>query len=68
METWIEPGVVTAVDGYVVIDGPGSVAVAMTPDAAQETGERLIRTAIEAGAKPGGIRLRPMFGDSAAGQ
>lgn len=63
MEPSNEPSAVTAVDGYVVMDGPGSVAVAMTPDAAQETGERLIRAAMESGAKSGGIRLRPMFGD-----
>ena len=63
MEPSKEPSVVTAVDGYVVMNGPGSVAVAMTPDAAQETGEQLIRAAMEAGAKPIGIKLRPMFGD-----
>ena len=61
MEAWNEPSVVTAVDGYVVMDGPGSVAVAMTPEAAQETGERMIRAAMEAGAKPRGLHLRPMF-------
>jgi len=39
---------VTAVDGAVEIDGPDAVDVAMTPEAAEETSERLIDQAVKA--------------------
>lgn len=42
------PGVATAEYGLVILDGPDGVAVAMTPDAAEETGHRLIAAAIAA--------------------
>jgi hypothetical protein len=40
-----EPGVATAEDGLVVLDGPNGVAVTMTPDAAARTGHSLISAA-----------------------
>ena len=36
------PSDVTAEDGEVMVDGPGGVAVSLTPDAASETSERLL--------------------------
>jgi hypothetical protein len=42
------PTETNAVDGEVVLIGPDSVALSMTPDAAEETGRRLIRAAGEA--------------------
>ena len=39
---------VDAEDGAVAVDGPDGVAVRMTPDAASETSDRLLRGAIEA--------------------
>lgn len=43
-----EAGVAGAEDGLVVLDGPDGVAVTMLPDAAEETGRRLIAAAAEA--------------------
>jgi hypothetical protein len=43
-----EPSSVGAVDGAVEVDGPDSVDVAMTPEAAEETSERLLSKALEA--------------------
>jgi hypothetical protein len=37
-----KPSEVIAVDGVVLIDGPGDVDVALMPEAARETGRRLI--------------------------
>lgn len=42
------PGTATAELGQVLLDGPDGVAVAMTPDAAEETGRRLVAAAEEA--------------------
>lgn len=39
------PSQVTAESGEVLIDGPDGVATALTPDAAEETGRRLIEAA-----------------------
>ena len=39
---------VAAVDGAVEIDGPDAVDVAMTPEAAEETSERLTEQAVKA--------------------
>lgn len=48
------PGEVSAEAGQVLLDGPDGVAVTMTPDAAEETGRRLIAAAAEArGQQPG---------------
>lgn len=40
-----KPGAATAEQGQVTLDGPNGVAVAMTPEAAAETGRRLIAAA-----------------------
>ena len=42
------PGAASAESGLVMLDGPDGVAVAMSPDAAEETGKRLIAAAAEA--------------------
>ena len=43
-----EPSDVRAVDGCVQVDGPDAVDVCLTPEAAEETSERLLRGAFEA--------------------
>ena len=43
-----QPGTASAEAGVVVMDGPSGVAVSMLPDAAEETGRRLIAAAEEA--------------------
>lgn len=42
------PGIAVADTGQVILDGPDGVAVALTPEAAAETGRRLIAAAEEA--------------------
>jgi hypothetical protein len=42
------PGVASAEQGQVMLDGPDGVAVAMTPDCASETARRLAVAAEEA--------------------
>lgn len=46
-----EPGIAVAEAGVVMLDGPDGVAVAMTSDAAIETGRRLIAAGEEAAAQ-----------------
>lgn len=46
MET--EPSKVTAENGLVFVDGPDGVAVTMTPEAAEETSQRLLDGAAQA--------------------
>ena len=46
--TFEEPSDVDAEEGQVLVDGPDGLAFAMTPDAAEETGRRLISAASEA--------------------
>ncbi|KQN28418.1 MULTISPECIES: hypothetical protein [unclassified Sphingomonas] len=41
----ILPGVASAEGGIVTLDGPDGVAITMTPEAAAETGRRLIAAA-----------------------
>ena len=41
--TYDEPSYVEAKDGQVSVEGPDAVKVSLTPEAACETGERLIR-------------------------
>lgn len=48
-----EPGVATAEQGVVLLDGPDGVAIAMTPQAAEETGRRLMAAAQEAASQAG---------------
>lgn len=43
-----QPSEVDAEDGKVVLDGPDGVAVLMTPEAAEETSERLLWGAAKA--------------------
>jgi hypothetical protein len=45
------PSIVTAEQGEVLIDGPDGLAAALTPDAAEETGHRLIHAATRARAQ-----------------
>lgn len=40
-----KPGVASAEQGQVTLDGPDGMAIAMTPAAAAETGRRLIEAA-----------------------
>jgi hypothetical protein len=40
-----EPSEVNAEQGAVIVEGPDGVAVTLTPDAAEETGRRLISAA-----------------------
>ena len=47
-DVYDQPTDVTPENGQVHLDGPDGVAVSMTPEAAEETGERLERAAIEA--------------------
>jgi hypothetical protein len=47
-EPYDEPTKVSAVDGEVVLDGPDGVDVKMTPEAAQETSDRLLEGAATA--------------------
>ena len=43
-----KPGIASAEDGFVLLDGPNGVAIAMTPEAAASTGRNLIAAAEEA--------------------
>lgn len=42
------PSEVVAEAGDVIIDGPGGVALTLSPDAAEETGRRLLQAADQA--------------------
>jgi hypothetical protein len=44
-EPFDEPMTVTTVDGQVVVLGPEAIAAALTPDAAEESGRRLMTAA-----------------------
>lgn len=50
-ETYSKPTDVTSENGRVILDGPDGVDVAMTPEAALETGGRLIDEAAVAAGK-----------------
>lgn len=43
-----DPSTVSARQGEVIVDGPDGVAVAMTPDAAAETSDRLLHASTQA--------------------
>ncbi len=45
---YAEPSSVTVEDGAVVVDGPDGVDVQLTPDAAEETSDRLLEGAMKA--------------------
>jgi hypothetical protein len=53
MPPQVSPGVASAEAGVVMLDGPDGVAVAMLPDAAEETGRRLMAAAQEARGQSG---------------
>ena len=57
-----EPTHVRAVEGAVELDGPDDVDVAMTPEAAEETSERLTNEAVKARGQRrlGKLTHRPM--------
>ncbi len=42
------PGIATAEDGVVILDGPDGVAITMTPEAATLTGQSLVSAAEQA--------------------
>ena len=44
----VDPSVVVAEQGDVIVEGPDGVAVTLTPDAAEETARRMLRAAAEA--------------------
>nr|WP_139198014.1 hypothetical protein [Sphingomonas gellani] len=48
MKPQSEPGDVTVEGGWVILDGPDGVALTLTPQAAGETGRRLIAAGFEA--------------------
>jgi len=48
LEPCEEPGIASAIEGVVVLDGPDGVAVTMTPDAAAQTADSLKSAAEEA--------------------
>ena len=47
-EVYEDPSEVKAVDGSVEVDGPDAVDIALTPEAAEETSERLLGQAFKA--------------------
>ena len=47
-QIYTEPSAVNAVDGAVQVDGPDGVDVAISPEAAEETSERLLAEAFKA--------------------
>lgn len=47
-QTYNKPSDVVAVDGRVLVDGPDHVDIALTPEAAEETSDRLATAAIRA--------------------
>lgn len=57
------PSDVYAEEGEVLVDGPGGVAVSLTPDAAAETSQRLLFGAAEAQGQKVAERERQSRGD-----
>jgi hypothetical protein len=47
-DVYAEPSKVEAVEGQVEVDGPDAVDVALTPEAAEETSERLLSQLLKA--------------------
>ena len=47
-KAYSDPSAVNAKQGEVIVDGPDGVAVAMTPDAAAETSDRLLHASTQA--------------------
>jgi hypothetical protein len=57
--TYDKPSEVVAEDGRVLVDGPDSVDVALSPEAAHVTGGRLIEAAAKAAEQARGKSLQP---------
>ena len=53
VRSYSEPSDVDVEQGQVIVEGPDGVAVTFTPDAAEETGHRMIDAATQARANPG---------------
>jgi hypothetical protein len=47
-QVYAEPSAVEAKEGNVKVDGPDAVDVALTPEAAEETSERLLAKSLKA--------------------
>ena len=58
-ELYDEATEVHAGDGEVTLDGPDGVDVALTPEAAEETGDRIVRASAEAAGQR--LRKNPKF-------
>jgi hypothetical protein len=58
-----EPGIASAEDGLVILDGPDGVAITMTADAARQTGNSLLLAAETATEQ---IATRDNTGESSA--
>ena len=54
-----EPSVVTAEDGAVAVKGPGTVDVRFTPEAAEETSNRMLEGSMKARGQAYFTRRRP---------
>ena len=48
VKSYSDPSDVNIEEGQVIVEGPDGVAVTLTPDAAEETGRRLIDAASQA--------------------
>lgn len=48
MQPYSESGVASVEDGHVVLDGPGGIAITLSPEAAIATGESLTRAGRDA--------------------
>lgn len=44
-QPFVSPGVASAEEGHVVLDGPDGIAITLTIEAARQTGESLIAAA-----------------------
>jgi len=53
VKSYSDPSDIHIEEGQVIVEGPDGVAVTLTPDAAEETGRRMIDAAMEARARPG---------------
>ncbi len=45
---YIEPSEVSVEQGLIIVEGPNGVALTLTPEAAEETGKRLLSAVLEA--------------------
>jgi hypothetical protein len=52
VKSYSDPSDVNIEQGQVIVEGPDGVAVTLTPDAAEETGRRMIDAASQARAHP----------------